>query len=97
VWFSTKHGQIFACNAWVFYQSCHVQKHREKFHEKKVIDVDEMKLADFSLFRLAFLHVMFYYSDIFCYGDVLLRRRFVPETLCYRRRSVMETFCMEMF
>jgi hypothetical protein len=26
-------------------------------------------------------------------GDVLLRRRFVPETLCYRRRSVTETFC----
>jgi hypothetical protein len=25
--------------------------------------------------------------------DVLLRRRFVPETLCYRRRFVTETFC----
>jgi hypothetical protein len=39
------------------------------------------------------------YSDIintetFCYGDVLLRRRFVPETFSsYRRRFLTETFC----
>jgi hypothetical protein len=48
------------------------------------------------------------YSDIintetFCYGDVLLRRRFVPETslltgdVFLQRRSVTETFCMETF
>jgi hypothetical protein len=41
-------------------------------------------------------------KETFCYGDVLLRRRFVTETFCYgevllRRRSVMETFCMESF
>jgi hypothetical protein len=27
------------------------------------------------------------------YRDVLLRRRFLPETLCYRRRYVTKTFC----
>jgi hypothetical protein len=51
---------------------------------------------------------MFFHSDIFEYGDVLLWRHFVAETLCYWRRPyvtgdimslrhpVMETFCKEM-
>jgi hypothetical protein len=29
----------------------------------------------------------------FIYIYILLRRRFVPETFCYRRRSVTEAFC----
>jgi hypothetical protein len=58
-----------------------------------MVKIEKVKLADFSLFRLAFLHEMLYYSDIFYYGDVLLRRRFVPETLCYRKRTVAETLC----
>jgi hypothetical protein len=50
---------------------------------------------------------MFFHSDIFEYGDVLLWRRFVAETLCYRRHYVTgdimslrhpitETFCKEV-
>jgi hypothetical protein len=38
----------------------------------------------------------------FCYGDVMLRRRYVTETLCYgdvmlRRRFVEEALCAETF
>jgi hypothetical protein len=70
--------------------------------------VETVKLADFFFIVMQILS----YADIintemFCYGDVLFRRRFVTETLCYgdvlhgdvlsRRRFVEETFCAETF
>jgi hypothetical protein len=58
-----------------------------------MVKIEEVKLADFSLFRLAFFHVMFYYSDIFYYGDVLLHRRNVTGNVMLRRRYVTETLC----
>jgi hypothetical protein len=61
---------------------------------RAVVEIYEVKLVDFCLVKLPdFLHEIFYYSYILKQGDVLLRRRFVPETLCYRRRCVTETFC----
>jgi hypothetical protein len=33
-------------------------------------------------------------QETFCYGDVLLRRRFVTEDVSLRRRFVKETLCV---
>jgi hypothetical protein len=41
--------------------------------------------ADFSLFEMQYADI--FTAETFCYGDVLLWRRFVTETFC------METFC----